>query len=113
MSVDGDWQHMELLKLYTALMRRKWLVVQSVLFFAIAAVALSLLLPKNYRASARVIVNSSDSTMSILSELDLSEIATGLSSSSDDITNKIALATTRPLLENLIWRLQLRNSEGG
>lgn len=103
---------MELLKLYTALMRRKWLIVQSVLFFAIAAVALALLLPKNYRASARVIVNSSDSTMSILSELDLSEIATGLSSSSDDITNKIALATTRPILENLIWRLQLRNTEG-
>ncbi len=103
---------MELLKLYTALMRRKWLVVQSVVFFVIAAVVLSLVLPKNYRASARVMVNSSDSTMSILSELDLSEIATGLSSSSDDITNKIALATTRPLLEDLIWRLQLRDSDG-
>jgi capsular exopolysaccharide synthesis family protein len=103
---------MELIKLYTALMRRKWLVIQSVVFFVIAAGFLSVLLPKNYRASSRVMVNSSDSTMSILSDLDLSEIATGLSSSSDDITNKIALATTRPLLEQLIWRLQLRNKDG-
>ena len=103
---------MELVKLYTALLRRKWLVVQSVVFFIAAAALLAVMLPKNYRASARVMVNSSDSTMSILSELGLSEIATGLSSSTDDISNTIAMATTRPLLENLIWRLQLRNSDG-
>ena len=103
---------MELVKLYTALLRRKWLVVQSIIFFLIAAAVLAVMLPKNYRSSARVMVNSSDSTMSILSELGLSEVATGLSSSTDDITNTIALATTRPLLENLIWRLQLRNSDG-
>jgi uncharacterized protein involved in exopolysaccharide biosynthesis len=43
---------MELIKLYTALMRRKWLVIQSVVFFVIAAGFFSVLLPKNYRASS-------------------------------------------------------------
>ncbi len=103
---------MELLKLYTALLRRKWLVIQSVVFITIAAAVLALVLPKNYRASARVLVSSSDSTLSILSDLGLGEVAAGLSSSTDDITNTIALTTTRPLLEDLIWRLQLRNEDG-
>ena len=50
---------MELLKLYTALLRRRWLVVQSVVFFVVVAVLLALLLPKNYEASARVITTVS------------------------------------------------------
>ena len=54
---------MELIKLYNALFRRRWLVVQSVVFFVLASVALSLLLPKNYKAGARVMVSSSDTSM--------------------------------------------------
>ncbi len=103
---------MELVKLYTALLRRRWLVIQSVAFFTLAAVLLALVLPKNYKASARVLVSSSDTSMSILSDLGLSEVAAGLSSSADDIQNKINLATTRPVLNEVIWNLQLRNLDG-
>ena len=103
---------MELVKLYTALLRRRWLVFQSVGFFVVAALALALLLPKNYKASARVLVSSSDASMSILSDLGLSEVAAGLSSGADDLQNKISMATTRPVLEEVIWKLQLRNSDG-
>jgi len=103
---------MELIKLYNALLRRKWLLVQSVVFFAIVGIVLALLLPKNYQSTSRVLVSSSDSTMSILAEMGLSEVATSLSSSDDDISNVIALATTRPLIDDLIWRLQLRDDDG-
>jgi len=103
---------MELIKLYTALLRRRWLIVQSVVFFVLASAALALLLPKNYKASARVLVSSSDTSMSILSDLGLSEVAAGLSSSADDLQNKISMATTRPVLEEVIWKLQLRDSDG-
>jgi succinoglycan biosynthesis transport protein ExoP len=103
---------MELVKLYTALLRRRWLVFQSVGFFVVAALALALLLPKNYKTSARVLVSSSDASMSILSDLGLSEVAAGLSSGADDLQNKISMATTRPVLEEVIWKLQLRNSDG-
>ena len=103
---------MELVKLYTALIRRRWLVLQSVAFFVLAAAALALLLPKNYKASARVLVSSSDTSMSILSDIGLQEVAAGLSSSADDIQNKINLATTRPVLDEVIWKLQLRDGDG-
>lgn len=103
---------MELLKLYTALLRRRWLVLQSVVFFTVLGAVLALILPKNYEASARVVVSSSDATMSILSDLGLSEVAQGLSSSDDQIANVIALATTRPVIDEVGWRLQLRDSDG-
>jgi len=103
---------MELLKLYTALLRRFKLVAASVVLYTALGVAMALLLPKNYEASSRVLVSTSDTSMSILSELGLSEVAMGLSSSDDQMANVIALATTRPVLDELIWKLQLRNSDG-
>lgn len=102
---------MELLTLYTALLRRKWIIVQAVLLFTIGGVVLTLVLPKNYQTSSRVLVSTSDTSLSILSELGLGELAAGLSGT-DDITNKISLATTRPVLDEVIWRLQLRDDDG-
>lgn len=103
---------MELVKLYTALLRRRWLVLQSVAFFVLVAVVLALVLPKNYTASARVWINSSDASLSVLSDLGLSEVAAGLNSASDDVADRIQLATTRPILDDVIWRLQLRDGDG-
>ena len=103
---------MELLHLYNALIRRKWLVIQSVIFFFLAAAAVTFMLPKQYQATTKLIVESSDATSSILSDLGLEEVALSLSTSSDDMQNKIALATMRPVLEDVVWYLQLRDSDG-
>jgi capsular exopolysaccharide synthesis family protein len=103
---------MEILHLYSALIRRKWLIVESVAFFLAAAIAMFMLLPKQYQATAKLIVESSETTNSILSELGLEEVALSLTSSSDDMQNKIALATMRPVLEEVIWKLQLRDENG-
>lgn len=100
---------MELLKVYTALLRRKWLFVQSVLFFTIGAGILARVLPKQYEATAKISVEASDASLSILGEMDLGEIASSLSGSSEDLETKIALAQMRPILDEVIWRLQLRN----
>lgn len=102
---------MELLTLYTALLRRKWIILQALVLFTVGAVVLSLVLPKNFRASSRVVVSTSDTSLSILNELGLGEISQGLSDT-DDIQNKISLATTRPVLDEVIWRLQLRDDDG-
>jgi capsular exopolysaccharide synthesis family protein len=52
-----------------------------------------------------------DSTASLLNDLGLSEMAMSLTSS-DDLQNKIWLATSRPVMEDTIWRLQLRDESG-
>ena len=103
---------MELLRVWTALLRRKWLFAQAVLFFTLGASVLALILPKRYEATAKISVESSDASMSILSEMDLSEMAQSLTGASDDMQTKISLAKMRPILDEVIWRLQLRDGDG-
>src|SRR5436190_14438951 len=103
---------MELLRLATVLARRRWVVLESLLLFTLVAVLVVLFAPRTYTASARVLIAPSDTTASILTDLDLAEIATGMTAASKDIENHIALATTRPVLDEVIWRLQLRDRSG-
>lgn len=103
---------MELLRVWTALLRRKWLFIQAVAFFTIGASVLALVLPKRFEATAKISVESSDASMSILSEMDLSEMAASLTGASDDMQTKISLAKMRPVLNEVIWRLQLRDGDG-
>jgi tyrosine-protein kinase Etk/Wzc len=103
---------MELLKVWAALLRRKWLFLQAVVFFTAGAAVLSLVLPKRFEATAKISVESSDASLSILSDMDLGEMAQSLVGASDDLETKIALAEMRPVLEEVIWRLQLRDGDG-
>ena len=103
---------MELLRLATVLARRRFVVLESLLLFTLVAVLVVLFAPRTYTASARVLIAPSDTTASILTDLDLAEIATGMTAASKDIENHIALATTRPVLEEVVWRLQLRDRDG-
>jgi tyrosine-protein kinase Etk/Wzc len=103
---------MELLKVYAALLRRKWIFLQAVVFFTIGATVLALVLPKRYEATAKISVESSSVESSILGEMDLGEMAQSLSGSSDDMQTLISLAQMRPVLDEVIWRLQLRDTDG-
>ncbi|MCP4806582.1 MAG: polysaccharide biosynthesis tyrosine autokinase [Proteobacteria bacterium] len=103
---------MELLRIWTALLRRRWLLGQAVVFFTLVGLVSALLLPKSYQATSKVMISSSDATSAVLSDLGLQELAVGLSGESDDIQNHIALATTRPIVEDLVWKLQLRDDDG-
>ena len=103
---------MELLRLAAVLARRRFVVLESILFFTAVAVLVVLFAPRTYTASARVLIAPSDTTASVLTDLDLAEIASGMSAASKDIENYIALATTRPVLDEVIWRLQLRDPSG-
>ncbi|MBM4392524.1 MAG: hypothetical protein FJ090_15490, partial [Deltaproteobacteria bacterium] len=50
---------MELLKVWTVLLRRKWLFIQAVVFFTMGASILAMVLPKRYESTAKISVESS------------------------------------------------------
>ena len=104
--------YMELLKLYTALVRRRWLVLWSIVFFTCAAGALAMLFAEKLSVYGQGIGEPKDTSLSILSDLGLGEVAAGLNDESDDIQNKIQMAMSRPVIDDVIWRLQLRDDEG-
>jgi len=69
-------------------------------------------LPKTYTATAKVMIEQSDATASLLSEVGLEELSTTLGASSNEVSNKIALATIHENLDEVVWRLQLRDDDG-
>ena len=103
---------MELVRLVAVLMRRKWLLIQAVVFFGVAAGVLALTLPKQFQSTSQLIVRSLEADASVLSDLGLNELARGLTGESEEIQNHIAMLTARPILEQVIWKLQLRNDSG-
>lgn len=82
------------------------------MLFGLVGLGSALTLPKSYQATSKVMISSSDATSAVLSDLGLQELALGLSGEGDEIQNHIALATTRPIVEELVWKLQLRDDEG-
>ncbi|MCK6526434.1 polysaccharide biosynthesis tyrosine autokinase [Myxococcota bacterium] len=104
---------MELVKLWTILKRRKWLLVQSFAFFVLAAAVASYFIPKSYQSTSKVMIEQSDASASLLSEIGLQELVQSLgASSSSTIQNKIALAATTEVLDDAVWRLQIRSDAG-
>jgi len=105
---------MELIRLWTTLKRRKWVVVQAFVFFTVASLVATRFLPKTYQATAKVMIEQSDAAASLLSEVGLEELVTTLGStgSSNEVSNKIALATITENLDEVVWRLQLRDDDG-
>jgi len=103
---------MELLSLFSILRRRKGIVITSTVFFVVIAMTVSVLMPRSWQASTEVLVAGEESAASLLNDIGLPELATSLTRSSDDIQNKIYLATSRPVVTQAIWRLQLRDADG-
>jgi succinoglycan biosynthesis transport protein ExoP len=103
---------LEILTLLQVLWRRKWTIAASALSFMLVGILASLLLPVQYTATTAVIVDTDDSATSLLSQLGLQEVAKSMMGATDDIQNKIYLATSQPVVDQLIWKLQLRNKNG-
>ncbi|MEC7240487.1 MAG: polysaccharide biosynthesis tyrosine autokinase [Myxococcota bacterium] len=103
---------MELIRITSAILRRKWLLIQAVLFFTVLSVVLTRNMPRQYKATTKVMVSTSDASMSVLSDMGLQELVSGMSDASDEMQNHIAMLTTRPILEEVVWNLQLRLDSG-
>lgn len=87
-------------------------MIQAVLFFTVLSVVLTRNMPRQYKATAKVMVSTSDASMSVLSDMGLQELVSGMSDASDEMQNHIAMLTTRPILEEVVWNLQLRLDSG-
>ncbi|MBI5403778.1 MAG: polysaccharide biosynthesis tyrosine autokinase [Ignavibacteriae bacterium] len=107
---------MEFLKIWEILLRRKWIIL-GVFFVVMTTVVIGTHLVRPvYQAKAFVLVKKSDSLTSLLSSLGLqagggATSTSSSSSSGNTYYTDIALAKTRPLLEELIISLNLKRTD--
>ncbi|MBN2373246.1 polysaccharide biosynthesis tyrosine autokinase [bacterium] len=104
---------MDLRKILEIILRRRWIIIQAFLIILLSAILCSFFLPSRYSSSAKVIMETSTTASSILSSLDLTNLAQSrLTKSGTEIENRIELATSSPILDKVISRLQLKSGNG-
>lgn len=101
---------MEFLQLLDTLLRRKCTFLAVFLFFFLAFAAGAVLITPTYQAVAKLFIQSSSALSSLMAELDMP--GTVASSDEDIFETKTALAKVRPLLDDLIKKLKLKDRDG-
>lgn len=106
---------MEFLKIWEILVRRKWLIVSIILlFFFIGFIGTFLTIPV-YKSQAKVLIETPQALLSIMSTIGMQSNfnpAALTSTTTSTYDTDIALAQIRPLLEDLISSLSLKDKSG-
>lgn len=100
---------MEFLKIWEILLRRKWIIISTFFIFVTVVVIGTYIVTPTYKASAKLLIETSDTLSSLMSTLGLQSIGGGFASTSDEYDTEIALVKIKPLLEELISSLQLKD----
>jgi len=105
---------MEFLKIWEILLRRKWIIISIFFTFVTVVVIVTYIITPTYEAKAKLLIETSDTLSSLMSSLGLTSVGGDLTATEDDYETDIALATIRPLIDELISSLNLkdRNGEG-
>lgn len=111
---------MEFIKLWEIFFRRKWLSIYVFLVVALTIIIAAHVITPNYKSKAKLLVDSSQTTQSsLLSGLGLKGAAGGgggvstmSADSSDPYDTDINLAKLRPILEQVITELDLKDRKG-
>jgi capsular exopolysaccharide synthesis family protein len=107
---------MELKLIWDIVWRRKWIILQSFFFIAMTIIIGSFLLPEIYESNSKLLLETSTSESSILSNIGILEKKAGASptgSSSDyELENIIEIASSEPLLNKVISNLQISDKGG-
>lgn len=104
---------MEFLKLWEILLRRKWIILAVFVLFMSVVIVVTKSVRSVYKAEALVLIDSSDSLSSLLSALGLSTKGTTATTSTDDAYDTdIALTQIKPVLNDLIKTMNLKDRKG-
>ena len=104
---------MELKRILQILLRRKWIAIQAFLVIFLTAVVGSFLLKPIYETSAKLWFTPPTVTHSMLASIGMEDITPFFPTAQEvEIGTKVTLTQVYPLLEKVIYKLQLRDDEG-
>jgi len=108
---------MEFLKIWEILLRRKWIIISVFFVFVTTIVIGTHIVTPTYEAKAKLLIKTSGALSSLMSSLSLpvEEEAAAKKEKEEEEVNyetEIALAKIRPLVEELISSLNLKDRDG-
>jgi capsular exopolysaccharide synthesis family protein len=110
---------MELTRIWEVIRRRRWIIIQALIIITLVAFGGSYLITPSYQASSKVMIKQPKMSSIDMSRLfqsnniniGLAGLSTIITTSPDVDMNKV-LATSRPMIDKMVSRLQLRDSGG-
>jgi succinoglycan biosynthesis transport protein ExoP len=107
-------EQVELKRVLQILLRRKWIAIQAFLVIFLTAVVGTFLLKPIYETTAKLWFKPPTVTPSLLASIGMKEIGAFVPSGPTevDIGSKLILTQVYPLLEKVIYRLQVRDDDG-
>jgi succinoglycan biosynthesis transport protein ExoP len=102
---------MELTRIWEVIRRRKWVVIQALIVVTLVALIGSYLITPSYEASSKILMMKARKGDIGPGSIGLSSLSPIFSTSSNVDVNKV-LAASRPYVEDMVFKLQLRD-EGG
>ena len=102
---------MELTRIWEVIRRRKWVIIQALIVVTLVTVIGSYLITPSYEASSKILMMKARKGDIGPGSIGLSSLSSIFTTSSDIDVNKV-LAASRPYLENMVFKLQLRDAEG-
>ena len=103
---------MDLTEIWEVIRRRKWIILQALIVVTLVAIIGSHLITASYEASSKILVMKAKKGPGFdLGSIGLSSLSSIITTSTDLNVNKV-LATSRPYMEKMVLRLQLRDEQG-
>ncbi len=103
---------MELTRLWEIIRRRKWIILQTLMIVTVVAVTGSYLTRSSYEASSKVLFMPFKKGAGLeFGKIGLPSLTSIITTSTDLSVNKV-LAISRPYIEKMVLRLQLRDRQG-
>jgi succinoglycan biosynthesis transport protein ExoP len=104
---------MELQRLFEVLKRRKWIIAQAFVLVMAATVMGTQALPKIYEAEAIILAEEPQVDTTLLRRMGMRELSEFNIPQPIDMATRVDLATVDPILEKVIFQLQVRDRGGG
>ena len=102
---------MELTKIWEVIRRRKWIILQALIVVTLVAVVGSYLITPSYQASSKMLIKKAKKSAVDIGSIGLSGLSSIITASADVDVNKV-LAASRPYIDEMVFKLQLRDEEG-
>ncbi len=102
---------MELTRIWEVIRRRKWIIIQALIVVTLVAVVGSYLITPSYQSSSKILIKKAKKGAVDLGSIGLSGLSSVITASADVDVNKV-LAASRPFIDEMVFKLQLRDEEG-
>jgi capsular exopolysaccharide synthesis family protein len=102
---------MELTRIWQVIRRRRWIIVQALIVVPLVALVGSYFVTPSYKASSTILIKKVAKSTPDPGHIGLAGLSSIISAQADVDVNRV-LATSRPYIEQMVLKLQLRDEAG-